>query len=177
MTTIKDRLVKCWGDNILYNSALKYDGAEQFMRSVCKRIAKVNNGVAIEIGTYNGITSALISEYFQKVYTIDIESQVIRHDVWDLLGTNNVKSIIVSDNEQKKELIKQIKKENEVHFAYIDGDHWNGQPEYDHKLCSGIPFVLFHDYNPVHTEVVNYVDNIVGHVEIGEGFALHHQDK
>ncbi len=121
---------------------------------------------AVEIGTYNGISTVLLSRFAEKVITIDIEDRPLKQQIWNHLKIKNIKSYIVRDNKEKKELLNNLK----FDFAFIDGDHNDVGP--DLEACRKCKRILFHDYNNSFQSVDNTVNSLPkDEVEIEEMFA------
>ncbi len=77
--------------------------------------------VAIEIGTYNGGSLQVISDYSEKVYAVDLTPSY-RDKRCDNLS--NVDYLIGDSNRIIPELVKKINNSDDiVEFILIDGDH------------------------------------------------------
>ena len=111
-------------------------------------------GVCVEIGTRFGLTSILLSGYFDKVYTIDIDPNTKKNQILAYLGINNVEIFNVRDNEEKAHILKDKK----FNFAYIDGDHKNDTLS-DFELVKHCGNVIFHEYG-TSNEVTNFVNSM-----------------
>ena len=143
-----------FGPQILKRSALNLpNGAEDMKKFMTKK--PIN--IAVEIGTFRGITSAWMSQFCDKLYTIDLlDGQYedykerigwartpAREEIWWFLGIDNIIPKAIKDNEEKKELLESIKYD----FAFIDGDHSYEGVKLDFNLVKGCKRVLFHDYD------------------------------
>lgn len=108
--------------------------------------------IAFESGTYHGLSAALLAEYFDIVYTCDIEKgyyvdNKIKYEIWDLLGvTDKIKFKMLKNDNEKPKFIEECQKENPISFCFIDGNHAVGT-EIDFKLLNKCGRILFHDYN------------------------------
>jgi hypothetical protein len=112
---------------------------------------------AIEIGTFRGLTSAVMSQYCDKLITIDLAEGLIedysqrfdwaktpkRQELWQKLGITNIELMLVTDNEVKKQILNGI----DYDFVFIDGDHTFEGAKFDFELTKRCGRVLFHDYD------------------------------
>jgi hypothetical protein len=101
---------------------------------------KIN--VALEIGTYNGISTSLMSEYADHVITIDILDNKIKYKVWDYLGIRHkIFFYHIKNEDEKEKLIKGLN----FDFCFIDGDHCHYTYS-DWMMARKCGKVLFHEY-------------------------------
>lgn len=121
---------------------------------------------AVEIGTYNGVSTVLLSRFAEKVITIDIKNRPLKYQIWDYFNIKNIKSYIVKDNKEKKELLSNL----EFDFAFIDGNHNDVMP--DLKSCKKCNRILFHDYGTQFSSVNEAVGSLpLKEIEIEGMFA------
>lgn len=106
----------------------------------------------IEIGTFNGITAAILSRYFDHVVTVDVLPNTAKKEILEHLGIRNVTTIDVSDNCEKAAVLKDL----DFDFAYLDGDHAH-DTESDWALVKKCGRVLFHEVWPFQEPVWNLV--------------------
>jgi predicted O-methyltransferase YrrM len=83
-----------------------------------------NGKTCLEIGTYNGITAILLSQYFDRVVCVsvdeeDLKRNIIKRDIVEFLGIKNIEFHDCLDNNEKAHIINAL----EFDFAYVDGDH------------------------------------------------------
>ena len=109
---------------------------------ILKIVQHVNPKMAVEIGTYRGLTSAIIASVCDKVHTYDIEHRKDTEFIWNLFGVRDrIFYHVVKDNFVKKhDLI-----DKEFDFAYIDGDHTIPGVELDFEITKKCGHVLFDD--------------------------------
>jgi len=119
-----------------FHSALASGGDVIMRKFLVRRPVKV----AVEIGTYWGVSAAWIAQFAEKVITIDVRPQEERFKIWGYLGIDNIESVIVKNDEEKKAFLKDL----EFDFAFIDGDHGPGVM-LDLELCRKCGRILFHD--------------------------------
>lgn len=75
---------------------------------------------ALEIGTYLGVSGALLAHYANHLITIDLQPRTEPLAVWDYFGVEpKITYAVVLDNDSKKEFVK----EQDFDFAFIDGNH------------------------------------------------------
>jgi len=112
----------------------------------------VRPDVAIEIGTYQGGSLQLLSQYAQKVYSVDISPEPASR-----LGDSfpNVDFLIGSSKEVLPGLIRAISESRErLGFILVDGDHSHAGVMSDaNAILKYVPvgplFIVFHDsFNP-----------------------------
>lgn len=142
-------------------------GARQFKR-------------ALEIGTYRGVSSALMAQFCESVVTIDLQYGKMERDrqvfdrvrFWEAMGAGNIESHLVADDREKAALIGGL----DFDFAFIDGDHEGRAPREDFNLVRRCGTVLFHDYAG-DNGVVELIDSLPRHqIEIIDIFALWRAD-
>lgn len=153
--------------NPLLKRVLKEFGKRAFARSsACmefepflKRIG-AGGKACVEIGTYNGITALVLSQYFDEVFcvSIDDDPHMIRDEVLAFAGAKNVICLDVKSNVEKAEAIGKL----EFDFCYMDGDHAH-DTESDFLLVERCGRVLFHEYWPIQAPVWNLVNALPQH--------------
>lgn len=111
----------------------------------------------LEIGTYNGISALILSQFFERVVTISLEDHgtdtKMKQRIFEACGVKNVHPIEIADDRQKAEIIPR----HAFDFAYLDGDHVNCT-ESDFALTKHCGRVLFHEYWPLQPPVWNFVN-------------------
>ncbi len=98
-----------------------------------------------EVGTWNGLTAAVLSRYFDEVVTVDIVDRPLKHEVLQHLGIENVQCFVIENNADKAQVWKRFG--GEFDFAYLDGDHAN-DTEADFGLVRVCGRVLMHECWP-----------------------------
>lgn len=138
---------------------------------------QLNINIAVEIGTFWGITAAYIAQFANMVHTFDIVDHPQKYKVWrkfkvkDKISFHLVKSRDVIGNTFKdfegthtlagKEIdIKTIIDTIEFDFAFIDGDHNYKNVKADFELVKKCGRVLFHDIIPEFYDVNKFVHEI-----------------
>lgn len=169
MSAIRDRIIELYSERYLRKSATRHDDAEIFARL----LAGKGYRAILEIGTYRGCTAAEMSQYCDRVVTIDLvhgridvdEPSIDRRVFWDSLGVSNVELVSVMDDTEKKRVIEAL----DFDFAFVDGAHDFDAVSLDFGLVKKCGRVLFHDYN---TEGVARLVDSLGGVEVDGVFAL-----
>lgn len=131
---------------------------------------------ALEIGTYRGVSSALMAQFCETVVTIDLRQGKMERDrqvfdrvrFWEAMGVFNVESHLVDNDAEKADLIERL----DFDFAFVDGDHEGDAPRRDFDLVKRCGTVLLHDCDG-DNGVVRLVRSLPRHqVEMVDIFAL-----
>jgi len=131
---------------------------------------------ALEIGTYRGVSSALLAQFCESVVTVDLVEGKMERDrqvfdrvrFWEAMGIGSIDLRLVTSDREKAKLIDGL----EFDFAFVDGDHEGDGPRRDFELVRRCGTVLFHDYAG-DNGVVRLIDRLPkGEVEIIDMFAL-----
>lgn len=131
---------------------------------------------ALEIGTYRGVSSALMAQFCDTVVTIDLRNGKMERDrqvfdrvrFWEAMGVGNIESHLVDNDGEKASLISRL----DFDFAFVDGDHEGDAPRRDFDLVKRCGTVLFHDYEG-DNGVVDLIDSLPkAEVEVIDMFAL-----
>jgi hypothetical protein len=131
------------------------------LRSYLKELDKIDT--IIEIGTYQGVSTAILAEYAKKVYTFDVVDMHLRPLIWKYLNIKNISFEFVENNKERDEKIKKILGKEKVSLCFIDGEHSKGQPKLDLEVCKKCNSILFHDYAPAWNDVYSLCNNIKGY--------------
>jgi predicted O-methyltransferase YrrM len=126
----------------------------------------------IEIGTFNGLSTAIFTYYAQRIFTFDICQRNAEY-VWNSLNIRDRINSFVSTQENIdieinyfiKELMYIHDKATNFNFAFVDGDHTREGIEHDFNLVKFTKRVLFHDYDTV-PEVYGFC-NEIGAKQVG----------
>lgn len=106
-----------------------------------------DNGVrgktCFEIGTWNGLTAIVLSRFFDRVVTVDIAHNELKHEIIGHLGIKNIRCFDVKNNEDKAAVARQF----DFDCAYLDGDHAN-DTQADFEIVRQCGRVLFHECWP-----------------------------
>jgi hypothetical protein len=151
---MKQKIIDLFGTDILRRSALNLPDGEE---TIIKFMLKKPIHRAVEIGTFRGITSAVMSQCCYELITIDLRygqyedykdkfeycNTPYRTEVWEKLGIENIVSIQINDNTDKQNVINN----NIFDFAFIDGDHSYEGVRDDFEMVKHCGRVLFHDYD------------------------------
>lgn len=147
------------------NEVLHHFGKKAFARSAAcmefeaflKRIG-AGGQTCLEIGTYQGITAIILSQFFERVVCVSVDEspeRLIKRDIVKHLGITNIDFHDVKDNARKRHLINSL----EFDFAYSDGDHTHDTRD-DFNLVRRCGRVLFHEVWPIQPSVWNLVHSL-----------------
>lgn len=109
----------------------------------------------VEIGTCNGLTSLVLSRYFDEVVSVDVVPNELKRKITDHVGVQNVSFFDVKDNTAKAALIRDL----EFDAAFSDGDHAR-DTETDFALVEPCGKVLFHEVWAAQPSVVKLVSRL-----------------
>jgi hypothetical protein len=136
-------------------------------------LEKAKPKIALEIGTFQGLTAALLAEYAQEVYTIDVVPYPAQEQIWQFCGCRDkVKNFVCKSTKKKAELIKSIP----FDFAYIDGSHLMENIKVDYDFTQHCKHLLFHDYwqnSEDWQDVKEFVDGLKLPIEVKVPFAYY----
>jgi len=83
-------------------------------------IEKLKPKIVIEIGTYKGLSTAVLASIAEKVYTFDIVHQSCARDIWVALNVNRkIRYVIIQDIYEIGACLEDIK----FDFAFMDARH------------------------------------------------------
>lgn len=159
---------------------------EEKMDDCIKKILELKpiNGkkVAIETGTFHGLSACVLAKHFDEVHTFDIVPEKggyykdpdIKFKIWKYLGiSEKIHFHLIKDDKEKEEILKTINYD----FGWIDGNHAVGIKT-DYELLKGCGRILFHDYetskctgNGMYDKVVEFI-NSINPDYINEPFAI-----
>lgn len=155
-----------FGAEVLRRSSV-FHGLDRFMAERGMRGRR-----CFEVGTWNGLTAAVLSRYFDEVVTVDIEDRALKHEVLEHLGIKNVRCFAIQNNADKAQVWKRFG--GEFDFAYLDGDHANDTAT-DFELVRRCGRVLFHEAWPWQPGVFALTTAVLPREEVthnGMGLAL-----
>jgi predicted O-methyltransferase YrrM len=146
-------VVKRFGEEFRFGSFLSED-KELIFRELLKRLKPK---IALEIGTCYGLSSAIISDYADKVYTIDITYFGQRQPIWDFLAIGNKVIPFVTPNAGKQMLCSLL----DYDFAFIDGGHSLEDVKLDwENISPRCDRILFDDVSKDFPHVLEFVNSI-----------------
>jgi len=155
---IQDKLIEKFGEQINQMSCVYIGDGENSLRHFLK--GKKFKTI-IEIGTYQGVSTAILSEYAKKVHAIDIIDLPLRKEIFDFLNVKNVTfHKCKTDFADKEKMVKKIMKEETVDLVFIDGDHWGEAIRQEFDMVSSIPKILIHDYEIAFPVVYDFCNGL-----------------
>lgn len=125
------------------------------------------SGICVEIGTYKGLSTAVLTAYFEKVYTFDVEMFPIKIFIWDKLAAKSkIDDYIVRDRADVRKTLENLKfgMDIDLNFGFIDAIHDRYNVEEDTKVLRGVGIrkILYHDVNV--PEIAGYIEEIGGKI-------------
>lgn len=174
---VQDRVQTVLCNRNLY-SVMQRFGAQVFRRSSVFHgldeflsEQKVHGEICFEIGTWNGLTAVVLSQYFERVVSVDIVHNALKHEIIEHLGIRNIRCFDIKDNADKRKVLREFCPDHD--FAYMDGNHADDTME-DWKLVNGCGRVLFHEMWPFQPPVWQLVHSLpADQVALnGDGLAL-----
>lgn len=156
-------VLQAFGAEVFRRSSI-FHGLDAFLDE-----SGVRGGTCFEIGTWNGLTAIVLSRYFDRVITVDIAHNAMKHEIIARLGIDNIRCFDVADNADKA----RIAAAHDFDFAYLDGDHAH-DTEADFALVEHCGRVLFHEVWPFQKPVWSRVHRLLpSEVTFGgDGLAL-----
>jgi hypothetical protein len=116
---------------------------------------KVCGDTCFEIGTWNGLTAAVLSRHFRRVVSVDIIHNAAKREVLRHLDIRNVECIDIIDNKHKKQVCDELT----FDFAYLDGNHTD-DTQIDWDMTKRCGNVLFHEAWPFQRPVFDLLQSL-----------------
>lgn len=83
-------------------------------------IERLKPRVVLEIGTYKGLSTAVLASVAEKVCTFDVTYQPLAKEIWRLLEVDRkIEYTIVKDVTEVEPVLKSVR----FDFAYMDAEH------------------------------------------------------
>lgn len=157
------KVFQCFGADVFRRSSI-FHGIDKFLSD-----QNIRGKLCFEIGTWNGLTAAVLARHFDQVITVDIAHNPVKYKVMKHLGIANVRCIDIADNREKWDVARDV----DFDFAYIDGNHADDTKS-DFDLVARCGRVLFHEVWPFQAPVWNLVKSLPFHQVVygGDGLAL-----
>lgn len=98
----------------------------------------------LEIGTWQGISAAILAEHADNVITLDVVRRPEPEQVWAFFGVQDKIHHMVVDNDEKKAAVVRCL---DFDAAFIDANHDRAHVSLDFAICRAkCGCILFHDY-------------------------------
>lgn len=151
MTVLNDPLLlkvyQQFGETVFRRSSV-FHGLGKFLAE-----NDVRGKCCFEIGTWNGLTAILLSRHFDRVVSVDISRQKVKHSIIDYLRIENVEFVDIEKNEDKPFVLQKLLKRGlRIDCAYLDGNHAE-DTEDDWNLVKQYGRVIFHEVWPFQSPV------------------------
>lgn len=152
--------------NLSFKKVLAEFGKTAFARSsACMEfenfLQRIGAGgkTCLEIGTYQGMSAVILSQFFDKVVCVSVDEdprRIIKREIVEFLGLQD-KIVFhdVKDNAAKAAIIRYLN----FDFCYSDGDHMH-DTHTDFDLVRRCGRVLFHEAWPLQPAVWNLVHTL-----------------
>lgn len=131
-----------FGPKTFHRSSV-FHGLEEFLR-----LNNVRGKCCYEVGTWNGLTAAVLSQFFDEVVTVDVAHNPQKHLILDYLGIKNVRCIDIAGNHEKPKTLHELT----IDCAFLDGNH-AADTESDFDLVRHCGRVIFHEVWPFQSPV------------------------
>lgn len=138
-------------------------GYRDIVPALDKLNPKIDN--VIEIGTHNGLSTAILTCWSTRVFTFDISKRNSEF-VWNLLGVRNKISTFAGNRDELEWEINYIQEswknagvDVNFDFAFVDGSHDYEWVKRDFELVKFTKRVMFHDSN-ICPDVRQFVNEI-----------------
>lgn len=145
------QVLKTFGAEVLRRSSVGME-LEAFLGRI-----GASGKCCLEIGTYNGVSTLVLAQFFERVVTISLDDPETdlshKHRIWKLVGAHNIQGLDIKDDSEKRALVDDL----DFQFAYLDGDHVNCTAS-DFALTQRCGKLLFHEYWPLQPPVWNLVN-------------------
>lgn len=161
---MRDKIIALYGHHVLKKSVVSIRGGAGVIPML---LANGTFKTVLEIGTYRGVGAAELSQFCERVVTIDLKKGKLehngetwsRHAFWQSLGIMNIEQVLVDDDAEKKRVVDAL----EFDFALVDGDH-GPRVAFDFELVKRCGNVLFHDADrrgvPDKDHVINFIESL-----------------
>ena len=139
-------LIKEFGERLLRGTAVGMregniiTDVEQQFRDILRPL---NIKRAVEIGTFRGVSSAVIAHYADNLMTVDLNYCQTALELWWYFGVKDkIEAVIIDSDDDKEQLLGPM----DFDFAFIDGSHEREDVAFDFEQVKKCGRVLFHDY-------------------------------
>ena len=122
----------------------KHHSAVNVYDNLKKAVEYLKPEIVLEIGTFNGLSTAILANLCSFVFTVDIAYRPETQVVWDHFNLlDKINYSIFKDREEIGKFIKKI----QYDFVYIDANHKYEEVKADYEMIKDCNSILFHDYH------------------------------
>ena len=139
-----------------------FHGLERMLRE-----HDISGSTCFEVGTWNGLTAVVLSQFFDRVVTVDIANNKIKHAIIAHCGIANIECVDIVDNAGKGPILRGL----DFDFAYLDGNHAE-DTELDFSMTKRCGRVLFHECWQFQSPVWSLVHSLPAHQVVHGGCGL-----
>ena len=121
----------------------------------CMTRSPVNK--CLELGTLFGVSTVLLAEWSNFVYTIDKDNCMEKYRLWEHTKTmNKIMAMKSYDNRHKEQICRNL----DFDFCFIDDQHDYEGAEIGYEIGKKCGRVLFHDYGTSFPGITKFVDKL-----------------
>lgn len=135
----RDKLINKFGENIINPWSCLRFGGEDIMKE-CMKEQPVK--MAVEIGTFRGVSGQYMTEFADEVITIDVREQPETFKIKEFMNNPKLTYKLVKNDYEKEHFIKNM----EIDFVFIDGSHGKGVMTDMELFKTKCNRLLFHDF-------------------------------
>lgn len=131
----------------LYKSLTwNWTAAQEQQEPIFRKIVETYKPKSIlEIGTFEGVSTALYASLVDKVITVDIIHNKLAEQVWECVGVRDkITRYVFNTQKERDKTIEDTAKQ--VDMCFIDGSHLMRDLVWDFKKCIWCNVIVLHDY-------------------------------
>ena len=110
---------------------------------------KITGSKCVEIGTYKGISAAILTNFFDEIYTFDVEEHKEKYEIWAKMQIwHKIRSFVLPGRSEIKKTIETLQAiYGKITVGFIDAVHNYNNVKADTEMLMslGIKKILYHD--------------------------------
>lgn len=156
-----ERIYPEFGGRVIRGSAAglyKVNGQIIRTESIYRKFLNdIDINMAVEIGTWRGLSTAILAHYANGVVTIDITAHQVSWFLWVYAGVESkIMPVIIESEDEKRQICENL----DFDFAFIDAEHKYDNAKIDFECVKKCGRVLFHDYSDGFPGIKRFVDEL-----------------